>query len=447
MISLMQKTNLYNAVGTLFIMIIISTFISTSQTMLNLKYSNTPKAVLIPTEKFYFNSFVDCNMAEAWIGDTFRIFPGKYGEDPLWGYARDLKFADGRNADEAFSSKAEAFTEPIMPKNAKPGTEGLHGAVWFETIYQHTKDKTGKTLFAVYHNENYPSTLPYDSSTGKGYIDANWPQGLTGPTTPAVVCRIGIMKSVDGGRSWSNKGIFIEDNQPRMILKPHNTSVTFAGGTGDPSAVASGDYLYLFYGEYGYPGKHDSAFYNPIIEWSGQCISIARIRLSDLDNPAGKAKRWDGKGFNAPYDGVGAPVSALQIPLSKGGGPASSPASKFYWGPSVSWNTYLNCWIMMMAKAEGPSWKGNSIYISFNKNADPGNGKNSQEWSIPELLIDKPGHILWYPSLQPVNSAADIANKNTCLKLGQQARLFFKDQHDSTGEYLSEYIVKFEKQQ
>ena len=40
----------------------------------------TPKAVLIPSEKFYFNSFVDCNMAEAWIGDTFRIFPGKYGE-------------------------------------------------------------------------------------------------------------------------------------------------------------------------------------------------------------------------------------------------------------------------------------------------------------------------------------------------------------------------------
>ncbi len=134
----MQKTNLYNAVGTLFIMIIISTFISTSQTMLNLKYSNTPKAVLIPTEKFYFNSFVDCNMAEAWIGDTFRIFPGKYGEDLLWGYAHDLKFADGRNADEAFSSKAEAFTEPIMPKNAKPGTEGLHGAVWFETVYQDT---------------------------------------------------------------------------------------------------------------------------------------------------------------------------------------------------------------------------------------------------------------------------------------------------------------------
>jgi hypothetical protein len=42
-----------------------------------------PKATLISTTKFYFNSFVDCNMAEAWVGDTLRIFPGKYGEDPF----------------------------------------------------------------------------------------------------------------------------------------------------------------------------------------------------------------------------------------------------------------------------------------------------------------------------------------------------------------------------
>ena len=42
-----------------------------------------PTFKLIPSEKFVFKSFVDCNMAEAWIGDTFRIFPGKYGEDPV----------------------------------------------------------------------------------------------------------------------------------------------------------------------------------------------------------------------------------------------------------------------------------------------------------------------------------------------------------------------------
>lgn len=440
----MKKVNAYKIPAVVITIIISIAFILPSKIKM-INSQATPKAVLIPAKKFYFNSFVDCNMAEAWIGDTFRIFPGKYGEDPLWGNANDLKFADGKNADEAFSSKADKFFEPLLPKNTLPETTGLHGAVWFETVYQDVKDTQGKTLFAVYHNENYPSTLPYDSSTGAGYIDAKWPQGLRGPASAAAVCRIGIMKSIDGGRSWADKGIFIEDHQHAMIMKPHNTSNTFAGGVGDPSAVANGKYLYLFYGEYGYPQKYDSASYNEDVERSGQCISVARILLADLENPAGKAKRWNGKSFNAPYDSAGAPVYSLQIPKSAGGGPASSPQGKFHWGPSVSWNTYLNVWVMLMAKAEGPSWQGGTIYISYNKNADLGNEKNSQEWSSPQLLVNRPGHTLWYPSLQPLNSTKDIADKNTCLKLGKNARLFFKDTYKDRSEYLSEYIVEFKK--
>jgi hypothetical protein len=404
-----------------------------------------PKFALVPAEKFFFNSFVDCNMAEAWVGDTFRIFPGKYGEDPLWGNARDLKFASGRNADEAFSSAAEAFTEPVMPPNVKPGLPGLHGAVWFETVFQDPKDSSGRTLYAVYHNENYPSTLPWDEKTGKGYKNEKWPQGLKGPTSPAAVCRIGIMKSTDGGRSWENKGLFIEDEQSRLILKPYNTSCTFAGGVGDPSAIASGEHLYLFYGEYGYPGKYEEKSYNPDTEWSGQCISVARIRLSDLDSPEGKAERWDGKGFHAGYNGTGAPVASLQIARSEGGGPASGPAGGFHWGPSVSWNTYLDCWVMLMGKVTGPSWAGSSIYISFNKNRDLGTGDNSQQWTKPKLLLDKPGYFLWYPSLQPLNTPEEVKNRSTCLKLGKQARLFIKNIRPEKSEYMSEYVIVFEK--
>ena len=434
------------AIGaTVILIFIFSSFVLNPGAKIKSGYANEPKAILIPTAKTYFNSFVDCNMAEAWIGDTFRIFPGKYGEDPLWGYSRELKFADGSNADEAFNRKAAEFTEPGMPQNALPGKQGLHGAVWFETVYQDAKDKTGKTLFAVYHNENYPATNPYNPATQDGYIDADWPRGITGPTSPAAVCRIGIMKSVDGGRNWVNNGIFIEDRQPRMILKPHNTSMTFAGGVGDPSAVASGDYLYLFYGEYGYAGNYFISSYDEEKERAGQCISIARIKLTDLDNPAGKAKRWNGKNFDAAYDGVGVPVTSIQIPVKEGGGPASSPNAKFYWGPSVSCNTYLNAWVMLMAKAEGPSWKGSSIYISFNKNADLGKLNNAQEWTKPQLLLDKPGHVLWYPSLQPINDMEDIANKNTCLKLGEKAKLFFKDMYDDKSEYASGYIIQFKK--
>jgi hypothetical protein len=409
-----------------------------------------PRFELIPAEKFHFKSFVDCNMAEAWIGDTFRIFPGKYGEDPLWGNSEELEFGDGRNAIEAFQRNYEEFTDPIMPKNAPPGTPGLHGAVWFETVYQYPGDASGKTLYAVYHNENYPSTLPYDPATGEGYMDRKWPEGLLGPTSPAAVCRIGIMKSTDGGHSWDNKGLFIEDLQPRLTLKPHNQGLTFAGGVGDPSAVASGDHLYLFYGEYGYPGVYDSLNFDPVKEWSGQCISVARIALKDLDDPQGKAWRWDGKGFNAPWNGIGKPVASLQIPREQGGGPQSSPGGGFHWGPSVSWNTYLNCWVMLMGKVTGTTWKGSTLWISFNMNKDLSRGDNAQQWSKPQLLLDRgPGHTVWYPSLQPMDTKEDIDNRYTCLKLGREARFFFKDMYKvngrDTSEYLSEYKIRFTK--
>lgn len=383
-------------------------------------------------------------MAEAWIGDTLRIFPGKYGEDPVWGRAEELEFADGRNADEVFLRKTDEFTDPVMPPNAPVGQPGLHGAVWFETVYQDERDPSGKTLYAVYHNENYPETLPYEANTGQGYKNIRWPQGLKGPASAAAVCRIGIMKSTNGGHSWDNRGLFIEDLNPRMILKPHNTSETFAGGVGDPSAVAVGDYLYLFYGEYGYPGVYDSATYSRDKEWSGQCISVARIKISDLDNPQGKAQRWGGKAFNAPWNGVGAPIASLQIPRPAGG-PASSPTGGFHWGPSVSWNDYLNCWVMLMGKVEGTSWKGGSIFISYNMNKDLGKGNNAQQWSKPQLLIEKPGHIIWYPSLQPLNTPEDVAQKRTCLRLGREARLFYKDMWKDSSVYVSEYRIRFDK--
>ncbi|MFM8361917.1 MAG: hypothetical protein ACKOA4_04385 [Haliscomenobacter sp.] len=402
-----------------------------------------PSFKLISTDTFPFNNFVDCNMAEAWVGDTFRIFPGKYGEDPVWGTARDLKFASGLNPDEAFRARAEDFVAPKMPANAPSGQPGLHGAVWFETVYQDQKDPSGRTLYAVYHNENYPETLPFDAATGEGYIDRDWPLGLTERITPAAVCRIGIMKSVDGGWSWENKGLFIEDKQPRMILKPHNTSKTFAGGVGDPSAVAVGDHLYLFYGEYGYPGEYSRESYDPDKEASGQCISVARIALTDLDNPQGKARRWDGVGFNTPWDGVGKPIRPLQIDRGKGGGPASSPTGGFHWGPSVSWNEYLECWVMLMGKVEGQSWVGDELYISFNRHRDLGAGENAQDWSAPQLLVQKPGNVLWYPSLQPLNTEEDIRARRTCLRLGKKARLFFK--YSNTGKYFSEYLVEFER--
>jgi hypothetical protein len=409
--------------------------------------SSAPSFKLIPARKtIFFKGTVDCNMAETWIKDTFRIFSGKYGEDPVWGRADVLRYASGSNADSVFNTAWEHYKKPVIPANVKPEEDGLHGAVWFETVYKDTSDNSENTLYALYHNENYPLNFPYRPETGEGYQMKNWPVGLLGDTTEAAVCRIGIMKSSDAGRTWSDKGIILEDKQPRMILKPDNTSVDFAGGVGDPSAVVSGNYLYVFYSEYGYPGSYEETTYNPATEWTGQCISVARIPLTELENPAKKAKRWDGKSFTIPYDGIGTPIASLQIPLAEGGGPASSATSKYYWGPSVSWNTYLRSWVLLMAKAERPKWGGSSVYISFNRHKDLGDALNSQEWTKPLLLLDKPGDILWYPSLQPTGSQTDIRDKNTCLRIGQKARLYYKHfPKGSTDRYLSEYEIEFIK--
>jgi hypothetical protein len=224
-----------------------------------------------------------------------------------------------------------------------------------------------------------------------------------------------------------------------------DNALTFAGGVGDPSAVRSGDSLYLFYGEYGYPGKFSTNTYSAEDERKAQCISVARIAIKDLENPAGKAFRWNGNSFSTPYNQVGKPISSLMISTANKGGAASRAGSHFYWGPSVSWNTYLNCWIMLMGRVENASWKGSNIYISFNKHKNLGKSNNAQDWSLPKLLLSIPGHTLWYPSLQPLHTTDDINQKNTCLQLGKEARLFVKNMTDSSHEYASNYIIRFKK--
>ncbi len=395
------------------------------------------------TERLTFQSFLDCNMATAWVGDSFRIFPGKYGEDPVWGPADALKYADGRTVAEAFSRRPDEFATPALPPNAAPGAPGLHGAVWFETVYQDPSDESGRTLFALYHNENYPETLPYDPASGEGLSAADWPPGLRGEGSVQAVPRIGIMRSDDGGESWADRGILLEDRDERMIRLPVNRNFCFPGGVGDPSAVASGDHLFVFYGEYAYPSAWTAADWDRDVEAAAQCISVARVPLDALDSPTGAALRWDGAAFAAPWDGVGEPIASLRIPLSEGGGAVSQGDELYYWGPSVSWNEELEVWVMLMGRVDGSFWVGDSLFLSINPHRDLGEGDNAQRWSTPVRIIHRPGHTLWYPALQPTDSPDDLATRRTCLRLGREARLFFKDMAGDEHLYISDHRVEF----
>jgi hypothetical protein len=127
-----------------------------------------PTFTLTKTDKFLFNSFVDCNMAEVWVGDTFRIFPGKYGEDTLWGYSDNLRFGNGANADEAFANKFEDLIMPDMPKNVKPTEDGYtepFGLKLFIRIRKMLPAKhcmpfiTTKTIHRIFLTTNKPARL------------------------------------------------------------------------------------------------------------------------------------------------------------------------------------------------------------------------------------------------------------------------------------------------
>ena len=100
---------------------------------------------------------------------------------------------------------------------------------------------------------------------------------------------------------------------------------------------------------------------------------------------------------------------------------------------------------MLMGKVTGPSWAGNSVHISFNRNRDLGTALLSQAWTTPKELFKREGFFLWYPSLQPFNSPEDIQQKNTCLRLGKKARLFIKNIKPEKSEYMSMHIIEFSK--
>jgi len=50
--------------------------------------------------------------------------------------------------------------------------------------------------------------------------DADWPPGLKGEGSIQAAPRIGIMRSTDGGDSWDDRGILLEDRDERMIRLP-----------------------------------------------------------------------------------------------------------------------------------------------------------------------------------------------------------------------------------
>ena len=260
--------------------------------------------------------------------------------------------------------------------------DGLGIKRWIEGIY---RDPQG-TLWALYHREDYKNECP-----DRPYF--------TVPT-------IGIAVSYDGGYHWQDLGLVLKDFGIDDSCEA-SINTYFAGGVGDPSWAIDerSGIAYILYSSYSGGTQN-------------QGVQLARLRLSDLNQPVGNVWRWDGHGWSeAGLGGVGASVLPARTSWHE-------PDSDVFWGPSIHWNTYLGMFVVLLNRTAGPDFTQEGAYISFVYDiTDP------HSWTEPEKILDG-GH--WY-----VQVVGDPAIRGTDSWAGQVSRLFVYGQ--------SEWLIRFER--
>ena len=225
-------------------------------------------------------------------------------------------------------------------------------AIWIEAAWV---DGDG-VVFGWYHHE--PAAL-----------HAEW--NLTAPKIGAVI-------SFDGGDTIHDLGFVLESGEP---LDPEAKNGAFLGGHGDFSVVLDREreYFYFFFTNYG--GAQET-----------QGICVARLAFADRFEPAGKVQKYHDGAWNEP--GRGGRVTPI-FPAVRNWRHADPDS---FWGPAVHWNTHLNCFVMLLNRAQGePGWTQEGIYISYLAALD-----RPQAWKPPVKLMDSaefPAWGTWYPQV------------------------------------------------
>ena len=103
---------------------------------------------------------------------------------------------------------------------------------------------------------------------------------------------------------------------------------------------------------------------------------------------------------------AGTPLVRAVQPFHDGQAPAD-----VFWGAAIHWNTYLQQYVMLMARAKDENFGQDGIYVSYSPTvADP------RAWSAPVKIVNCGG---WYPQvvgLEPGIGTDKIA--------GERARFF-----------------------
>ena len=231
------------------------------------------------------------------------------------------------------------------------------------------------TVFGWYHHE------PLDMYPGSM---------LTAP-------KIGAFISFDGGWTIQDLGIVLESGDP---LDPGAQNGFFTGGHGDFSVVLDRqrEYFYFFFTNYGGPAET-------------QGVAVARMAFRDRFRPMGRVQKYHEGRWAEP--GVGGRLTPI-LPAVRAWR-HKDPDS--FWGPSVHWNTYLSCFVMVLNHAAGePGWAQEGIYITYGRDLS-----RPDSWAVPVKILDGAELPNWH-SFYPQLVGVDPGGTDTLA--GHTARLF-----------------------
>ncbi|MBY0507793.1 MAG: hypothetical protein K2X03_28025 [Bryobacteraceae bacterium] len=249
-----------------------------------------------------------------------------------------------------------------------------HFPMWIESLW---RDPSDGLVYAWYHHE------PGGYCPGKG---------LTVP-------RIGALLSRDGGDTFEDLGIVLSSGDPPDCNAQNRF---FAGGHGDFSVVYDqGDGCFYFvFDNYGGPA-------------STQGVSLARLAYEDRATPAGHVwKHYQGAWDQPGVGGRSTPVLPVRTAWEKSNTDA-------FWGPSVSWNSYLERYVILLNRACcQPGWPQEGIYLAISADlSDPAS------WSAPVKILT-PRDIGFAPGYYPQLVGKAVGETDSLTSQG--SRLFVK---------------------
>ena len=347
----------------------------------------------------------DCNRPSWWVGDTlYQMVSNQHpwlsrgGRDAASAQPFEpMRFTDD-DARFAWNAKKKWYVHDINSADGPTPTRMR----WMESVFR--APGTG-VLYGLYHLEEGPYVhcpAPYD----RPYLS---------------VPHIGLGRSRDNGRTWENLGIIVSDGS--FVVSCDLPVRFFAGGVGDPSMAVGPDSTYAYIAFTDYTGDDPSA----------QGIELARIALTDLDQPlapdgTSKAHRWHSGAWSGPglqgTPGARVGQSWTASPLGQATPILPPPRSWLradgggYWGPSLSWNTHVGAFMLLLNKVSGAkAFDADGNYLAFLPHIETPSVAPATPIRL-DALPNGPTPA-WY-----VQALGDPAMHGTSAWTGQDARLF-----------------------